>query len=87
MKKSLLISVLGLILFSFLRWDALAQMPNPYGLPINLEAAKKIAASAIAEARKNNWSMAVAITRHRRGPRLLREDGWHPDRQRQGGDR
>jgi len=37
-------------------------MPNPYGLPINLGAAKKIAASAVAEARKNNWTMAVAIT-------------------------
>ncbi len=45
-----------------LGWDALAQMPNVYGLPINLDAAKKAAASAIAEARKNNWTMAVAIT-------------------------
>lgn len=32
-----------------------------YGLPISLEAAKKIAAPALAEARKNNWLMAVAI--------------------------
>ncbi len=62
MKKSLCLLVLSLVLFSFLGWDALAQMPNPYGSPINLEAAKKIAASAIAEARKNNWTMAVAIT-------------------------
>jgi uncharacterized protein GlcG (DUF336 family) len=36
-------------------------MPNVYGVPINLDAAKKAAASAIAEARKNNWTMAVAI--------------------------
>ena len=36
-------------------------MPIAYGPPINLEAAKKAAASAIAEARKNNWTMAVAI--------------------------
>jgi glc operon protein GlcG len=39
-----------------------AQMlTNPYGLPIGIEAAKKIAAPAIAEAHKNNWTMAVAI--------------------------
>lgn len=62
MKKSLLISVLSLILLIVLGWDALAQMPTVYGLPINLDAAKKAAASAIAEARKNNWTMAVAIT-------------------------
>lgn len=32
-----------------------------YGPNINVETAKKIAAPAIAEARKNNWQMAVAI--------------------------
>ncbi len=40
---------------------ALAQMPNFYGAPINLETAKKLSAAAVAEARKNNWTMAVAI--------------------------
>jgi glc operon protein GlcG len=40
---------------------ALAQMPNPYGLPISLENAKKAAAPALAEAAKNNWTVAVAI--------------------------
>jgi glc operon protein GlcG len=40
---------------------AVAQMPNAYGAPISLETAKKIAASAIAEAAKNNWTIAVAI--------------------------
>jgi len=40
---------------------ARAQMPNPYGQPISLEDAKKAAAPALAEARKNNWFMAVAI--------------------------
>jgi len=35
--------------------------PQPYGLPIALEAAKKVAASALAEAVKNNWTMAVAV--------------------------
>jgi len=37
------------------------QMPNPYGAPISLENAKKAAAAAIAEARKNNWTMALAV--------------------------
>jgi len=37
------------------------QMPNPYGAPISVENAKKAAAAAIAEARKNNWTMALAI--------------------------
>ncbi len=41
---------------------AFAQMPNLYGAPINAENAKKAAAGALAEAKKNNWTMAVAIT-------------------------
>jgi glc operon protein GlcG len=40
---------------------AMAQMAIPYGLSINLEDAKKVAAPAMAEAKKNNWMMAVAI--------------------------
>src|SRR5258706_12741580 len=35
--------------------------PTPYGMSINSETAKKAATAAIAEARKNNWTMAVAI--------------------------
>ena len=38
-----------------------AQMPNPYGPPITNESARKVAAAAVAEARKNNWNMAIAI--------------------------
>jgi glc operon protein GlcG len=38
-----------------------AQMPNPYGAPINLENAKRFAAPALAEAAKNGWTMAVAV--------------------------
>ena len=41
--------------------SAVAQMPNPYGLPISLENARKTAAPALAEAAKNNWTIAVAI--------------------------
>jgi glc operon protein GlcG len=47
------------ILFSVA--SANAQMPNPYGTPISLENAKKAAEPALAEARKDGWTMAVAI--------------------------
>jgi len=50
---------LGLILLSSV--GVLAQSPAPYGLPISVENAKKVAAAALAEARKNNWTMAVAV--------------------------
>ena len=40
---------------------ASAQMPNPYGQSINAESAKKVAAAALAEARKNGWTQAAAI--------------------------
>ena len=39
---------------------ASAQRP-PYGSEITLDNARKIAAAAVAEARKNNWNVAVAI--------------------------
>lgn len=39
-----------------------ASPPAPeYGLPINTEQAKAAAAAALAEARKNNWRMAVSV--------------------------
>jgi len=41
--------------------NVLAQGPSPYGLPISLENAKKASAAAAAEARKNNWTMAIAV--------------------------
>ncbi len=41
---------------------AQAQTPPPYGAPISLDVAKKAAAGAIAEARKNGWGMAVVVT-------------------------
>ena len=34
----------------------------PYGAPISIDNAKKVSAAALVEARKNNWTMAVAIT-------------------------
>lgn len=38
-----------------------AQGTMSYGTPINVETAKKVAAPALAEARRNGWTMAVAI--------------------------
>ena len=45
-------------LYAMTSW---AQMPNAYGSPVSLEDAKKVAAAASAEARKNNWTMAIAV--------------------------
>lgn len=59
--QSILRLLVALMLLLFAS-SALAQMPNPYGAPISLENAKKAAAGAVAEARKNNWAMSVAVT-------------------------
>jgi glc operon protein GlcG len=40
---------------------AIAQDPRPYGPPVGIEDAKKVAAAAVAVAKKNNWLMAVAV--------------------------
>ena len=56
MSRYLLLSVLLMCATS-----ALAQMPNPYGPAITLDNAKKAAAPALAEAGRNNWTMAVAV--------------------------
>lgn len=37
-------------------------MSTPYGLAIRLEDARRATAAAIAEARRNGWTMAVAVT-------------------------
>jgi len=44
------------------RGAALPASPPPeYGLPLNNEQAKEAAEGAIAEAKKNNWHMAIAV--------------------------
>ena len=53
--------IVATILAAF-AFGAAAQSPAPYGAPIGVEAAKKAAAASLAEARKNNWNMSVAIT-------------------------
>ncbi len=37
------------------------QLPLPYGSNVGVDQAKALSASAIAEARKNNWTIVVAI--------------------------
>jgi uncharacterized protein GlcG (DUF336 family) len=56
-----MVKSLTLLIFVLCALGAWAQMPNPYGPPISLEAAKKPAEAALAEAVKNRWTMVVAI--------------------------
>lgn len=42
--------------------DPIDQMHIPYGVSINLADAKKVVAAAVAEAHKQNWQMAIAVT-------------------------
>ena len=51
----------GVALLTLCATTALAQMPNPYGMSVTGEVAKRAAAAALAEARKNNWTMAAAV--------------------------
>lgn len=39
----------------------MSQMPNPYGRAIPLEAARRVAAAAVADATANGWTVAVAV--------------------------
>ena len=56
------LQILAILLFALVSiGTAFAQMPNPYGPPISLETARKVAAPAVAEAAKNSWAIAVAI--------------------------
>ena len=58
MSVSRFILGLGFILFAF---GAFAQDRPPYGTEIGVEQAKKIAAGAVAESKKNGWRMAIAV--------------------------
>ena len=59
--RSLVRTIVALMFVPCALAGAVAQMPNPYGFSISLENAKKAAMPALAEATKNNWSMAVAV--------------------------
>ena len=62
LSRLLALATMAAILAGFASGAAAQQMPNPYGAAISLEVAKKAAAAAAAEARKNNWRMAIAIS-------------------------
>jgi glc operon protein GlcG len=62
MRKALLTSMtLGAMLFAT---DVRAQQAGPpeYGPGMNLEAATKVVNAAMAEAKKNGWNLAIAVT-------------------------
>jgi glc operon protein GlcG len=40
---------------------ASAQLPNPYGVSVGVEVARRAAAAAIAEGKKNGWTVAAAV--------------------------
>jgi len=54
--------IFAALLSTFVARSAMAQqLPMPYGAPVGVEAARKIAVNAFAEARKNGWTIAVAV--------------------------
>jgi len=59
--KSVVRTIFALMFVPGALAGAIAQMPNPYGLSITVENAKKATVPALAEAAKNNWTVAVAI--------------------------
>ena len=62
MLRSWVTKFLVALALAFCASNAIPQMmPNPYGPPVSVDTAKKAAAAALAEARKNNWTMAVAV--------------------------
>lgn len=68
MRMTRLLSVVVVSVFLFASGPVCAQQPVappppqiPYGAPISLEQAKKAAAAAEAESRKNNWNMVIAV--------------------------
>ncbi len=61
-RKTIMQTASAAVLFAVLAIPTQAQTPPPYGEPISVDTAKKIAAGAIAEARKNKWGMVIAIT-------------------------
>jgi uncharacterized protein GlcG (DUF336 family) len=61
--KSRFVMTVSLIVLSLAARStpARAQLPNGYGPAISVEVARKLAATAVAEGKKNGWNVAVAI--------------------------
>jgi len=60
MRKPLSFLVMTVLLLAVASAGA-QQAPPPYGAPITLEQAKRVMAGAEAEAKKNNWNVAIVI--------------------------
>ena len=54
-------AISGILFAAMLSVTAPGAQAQPYGPPITLEQARKAMAAAEADARKNNWNMAIAI--------------------------
>ena len=63
MQKRIIGLFFGLAILIGITLSAIAQTaPAPaYGTPVGIDMAKKVAAAAVAEARKNNFMMAIAV--------------------------
>jgi len=63
MQQRIISLFIGLVILIGITCGAIAQnAPAPaYGTPVGIDMAKKIAAAAVAEARKNNFTMAIAV--------------------------
>jgi glc operon protein GlcG len=60
--RKLVVTSVALCAAILLGADARAQGgPPPYGETLNIEPAKKAAAAAVEESKKNNWAMCVAV--------------------------
>ena len=60
-KHAWMILSFGILLSLVVPRHARAQLPNGYGQAISVETARKVAAAAAAEGKKNGWNGAVAI--------------------------
>ncbi len=58
--RGVLFSVLTLVVLCNIAHAQTAPAPA-YGMPLGVDAAKKVAAAAVAEARKNSFTMAIAV--------------------------
>ncbi len=58
---AVLVALLGSMTTLWAQQAPASSSATPYGSPVSLETAKKAAAVALAEAAKNNWTVAVAV--------------------------
>ncbi len=55
------VAIAGALILGMSIGGAVAQQRLPYGQAVNLETARKVAVASAAEAKKNNWNVAIAI--------------------------